>query len=430
MNDSNLFLVLAFDHPTRAVESVADRMAAGLCTLGFDAAAVSLPRDAAKLAKLPPGQVCGVLSMGPMPLSVRFDGRPLWEHFRCPMSIYLLDAVLYDMARVPAMGEFLAAARGDARLGLVAPETGYREWLGEMMGVHWDHLPFAAFPGVRRGLRAGPAAGAPEVLARVAVIGTIGNELGGTPAGETLPELLQRVAGGLASGAQLARLHDALLAAGADAMPALTVARELGWDADRALDRASLTAFVAVDSWVKRDRRIQAVASLAGMPVDFYGTGWREILGDVPGFNHVGRVRHDDIARVLEHYRVAVNFDPNWDGGMHDRVYTAAAMGTHVVSNANTGFATAGLPADLVTTYDATRPRLAALVQEYRLLEAGEPTGARLDVLARHNWGSRMAQWLSEAPLAGAAAAPHAVELAAPARASANEHSLRLAPAA
>ena len=71
MSDSNIFLVLAFDHPTRAVESVADRMAAGLCTLGFDAAAVSLPRDAAKLAALPPGQVCGVLSMGPLPLSVR-----------------------------------------------------------------------------------------------------------------------------------------------------------------------------------------------------------------------------------------------------------------------------------------------------------------------------------------------------------------------
>ncbi len=427
MSTSNIFLVLAFDHPTRAVESVADRMAAGLCTLGFDAAAVSLPRDAAKLAALPPGQVCGVLSMGPLPLSVRIGDKPLWKHFTCPVSIYLLDAIIYDMARVPAMGEFLADAQRDPRLGLVAPETGYREWLGETIGVHWDHLPFAAFPGVRRGQAAGPAGDAPEVLSRVAVVGTIGNELGGTPAGETLPALLQRVAGALAPAAQLERLHDALLAPDADAMPALTVARELGWGPDRALSRASLGVFIAVDSWMKRDRRIQAVASLEGVPVDFFGTGWRETFGDVRGFNYIGRVRHDDIARVLGHYQATVNFDPNWQGGMHDRVYTAAAMGTHVITNENSGFLTAGLPSDLITTYDANRPCLAQLVRERGVLDAPPSGAARLDVLARHNWGSRMAQWLATAPAAKAAPA---VDRDPAERASANGRSLRIASAA
>ncbi len=422
MRTANVFLVLAFDHPTRAVESVADRMAAGLCTLGFDAAAVSLPRDAARLAQLPPEQVCGVLSMGPLPLSVRLGDKALWDHFTCPVSVYLLDAILYDMARVPVMGEFLAAARRDPRLGLVAPETGYREWLGDTIGVHWDHVPFAAFPGVRRGTLAGPAGDAPEILQRVAVVGTIGNELGGTPAGETLPELLQRVAGPLASAAQLARLHDALHAPDADAMPALTVARELGWGPDRALSRNSLAVFIAVDSWMKRERRIQAIASLRGVPVDFFGTGWREHFREVPGFNYVGRVRHDDIARVLGHYQATVNFDPNWQGGMHDRVYTAAAMGTHVITNENTGFLTAGLPSDLVTTYDANRPQLARLVADRGLL-AGTPSGAaRLDVLARHNWGSRMAQWLATAPTKAAPAADT--------RSTANVRSLRIASAA
>jgi hypothetical protein len=330
---------------------------------------------------------------------VRIGERPLWEHFDCPVSLYLLDAILYDMARVPVMGDFLNAARKDARLGLVAPETGYRDWLGDTLAVQWDHVPFAAFPCVQRGPLARAAAGEQAVLPRVAVIGTIGNELGGTPAGETLSGLLARVAGVHASPERLATLHDALLAPGADAMPALTVARELGWGPERAFDRPSLALLVAVDSWVKRHRRIQAVASLAGVPVDFYGTGWQEHFGDTPGFNYVGRVHHDNIARVLAHYRATVNFDPNWQGGMHDRVYSAAAMGTHVFTNANTGLATAGLPADLVTTYDANRPSLARLVRDSATLESSALAGVRLDVLARHNWGSRMAQWLGQAPV-------------------------------
>jgi hypothetical protein len=405
MHDSNVFLVLAFDHPTRAVESVGVRMAAGLSALGFDATVLSLPRDAAVLAQFAPAQVSGVLSLGPMPLSVRIGDRPLWEHFRCPVSIYMLDAILYDMARVPVMGEFLNAARVDSRLGLVAPETGYRDWLGQTLAVQWDHVPFAAFPCVQRGAFAHAAGPEPVVLPRVAVIGTIGAELGGTPAGETLPDLLARVGASLTTADKLATLHDALVAPGADNMPALTVARELGWGPDRAFDRPSLRLMVGVDSWIKRERRIQAVASLAGVPVDFYGTGWKEHFGDMPGFNYIGRVHHDHIARVLAHYRATVNFDPCWQGGVHDRVYSATAMGTHVFTNTNTGLARAGLPADLVTTYDPTRPELGSLVMRSAVLEATTPTGARGDVLGRHNWASRMADWLCLARAAGASEA-------------------------
>ena len=394
MTTSNIFLVLAFDHPTRAVESVGVRMAAGLNTLGLDATVLSLPRDRARLAELPVASVCGVLSLGPLPLSVRLGDKPLWEHFGCPVSLYLLDAILYDMARVPVMSDFLNAARKDARLGLVAPETGYRDWLGKTLAVQWDHVPFAAFPCVQRGTLARAGNDETTVLPRVAVIGTIGNELGGTPAGETLPGLLARVAGKHAGADRLEALHEALLAPDAEAMPALTVARVLGWGPERAFDRPSLAVMVAVDSWVKRDRRIQAVASLAGVPVDFYGTGWKEQFGDTPGFNYIGRVHHDHIARVLAHYRATVNFDPCWQGGVHDRVYSAAAMGTHVFTNTNTGLARAALPDDLVTTYDANRPQLAALVRASGALEATTAAGARHDVLVRHNWGSRMADWL------------------------------------
>src|SRR5262249_53871184 len=159
----------------------------------------------------------------------------------------------------------LAAAQRDRRLGVVAPETGYRDWLAGALGVRWDHVPFAAFPRVQPG--AAPRAPQP----RVAVIGTIGGELGGTPVGEGPAHLLQRVAGRIARVEQIAVAQHEPLAADASAMPALTLARAFGWTPQRALEREPLAALIAVDSWVKRQRRIDAVKSLAGVPVDFYG---------------------------------------------------------------------------------------------------------------------------------------------------------------
>ncbi|HEX4509486.1 MAG TPA: hypothetical protein VH328_05385, partial [Burkholderiaceae bacterium] len=244
MSTPNVFLVLAFDHPLRAVESVAERMASGLAALGLDALPLSLPRDAERLARLPADAVCGVLSLGPLPLGTRVGTRPLWEHFDCPFTVYTLDAVLYDIARVPVMRSFLGAAQRDHRLGLASPETGYRDWLAASLGVRWDHVPFAAFARVR------PGAAPVQAQARVAIIGTIGSELGGTPVGENLPDLLQRVAGRIARVEQIAVVRQMLQAADAPSMPSATVASCFGWSPSRALDTEPLAALIAIDSWV------------------------------------------------------------------------------------------------------------------------------------------------------------------------------------
>ena len=390
MSNPKIFLVLASDHPLRAIESVGERMAAGLCCLGLEAVVCTLPRDAAKLSQLPPDQVAGVLSLGPMPLAIQINQRPLWEHFRCPVSVYLLDAVLYDIARVPVMRPFLAAAQRDPRLGLVSPEQGYRDWLGQDLGVRWQHLPFAAFP------RITPDAAPVPAQPRLCVIGTIGSELGGSPPGETLVELLARRAGRFADPGRQRDLAESLLAPDAEAMPARAMARRLGWGAAEVVQPEALAALIAVDSWIKRERRLRAVRSLAGLPVDFFGTGWHELLGEVPGFRHVGQVHHDDIALLMLNYAGVLSFDPNWDGGVHDRVYTGTAMGVTVVTNQNTGLAAAGLPDDLVITYPANEPALAARLGGSGLFSDQQRHNApRADVLARHNWGTRMAQWLA-----------------------------------
>jgi len=399
MSQNDVFLVVAFDHPLQAVESVADRIATALCCQGVNAAACSLPRDAEQLASIPPDKVTGILSMGSVPLSHRLNGRWLWEHFACPVTVYLLDAILYDLARVPVLRHFLAAARQDPRLSLASPEAGYAQWLQEAVGVRWDHLPFGHFAKIKPG----EAAVVPQ--ARLCVIGTIGQELGNSPAHESLPGLLERV--GVNDPLLRTRVQDALLASDADAMPARTVSDLLGWSPETALNQ--LPALIAADSWIKRHRRLAAVRSLQGVPVDFFGTGWRELLGDVPDFRYVGNIKHQDIATLLRHYRGLVNFDPNWQHGVHDRVYTACAMGTTVITNENTALQDMKLPGDLVLPYPAQKPNLSALLESSGLLNtAPEPVEPNTEVLLAHSWAQRVTPWLAAMPTLPPRAAGHA----------------------
>ncbi len=404
----NLMAVLAFDHPLGAVTSVAERMAAGLACQGLEARVLTLPRDAEALARLPRERVAGILSLGPVPLGLRVGGQPLWQHFdQATVSVYLLDALIYDLARVPATREFLTAAANNPRLSLLAPEAGYRDWLGAALPVAWRYLPFAAFPHLA--LPGTPEAAPVEPQSRFCVIGTIGGELGGSPVGESLSALLQRLLGRQVAAPRLQQAQDALLAADAHPLPARTLAASLGLaPADVLAGGAPLTAAIAVDSWFKRERRLAAVRSLAGLPVDFFGTGWQALLGDVPGFRHVGQIQHGDIARLLPHYLGLVNFDPNWQHGVHDRVYTATAIGGRVITNHNSALDEACLPAERVLRYDANRPALAEAVVDQGWLDS-LPLPARPDaaLLARHTWGTRMAQWLAAEPIEpGALPAP------------------------
>lgn len=393
MTQPEVFLVVAFDHPLNAVESVADRIATALCCQGVNAASCSLPRDTQKLATLPAEQITGVLSMGSLPLSHRIQGRWLWEHVPCPVTVYLLDAILYDLARVPVLQHFLDAARRDPRLSLASPESGYHAWLGEAVAVKWDHLPFGHFGTTR------PADPLVTPQPRLCVIGTVGQELGGSPAHETLPQLLDRT--GLSRLATSQALQEALLGDDADAMPTRTISDLVGWSPQQALQ--ALPALVEVDCWVKRHRRLQAMRSLRGMPVDFFGTGWRELLGDLPDFRYVGQVRHQNIAALLRHYSALVNFDPNWSGGVHDRVYTACAMGVPVLTNENSGLVATGLPPELVITYNAQRPDLSRVVEQTRLLSTPPvPTSVRHDVMAAQSWAVRVNEWLRGWPAAAA----------------------------
>ena len=380
-------VILSFEHPARAVDSVAEAMAHGLRSHGAAVEVLTLPRDLPALSKLQPQEVSGVISMGSLPLNARIAGKPLWEHLTCRFDVFLLDALPYDLARVPALSEFLLAALQDARLGLLSPEDGYRRWLQDALPVRWAYLPFGAFSRIQ------PFCEPVTPQRRLCVIGTVGGELGGSPVGESLLGLLTRHLGHRFNQHRLEALSEALLAPNANSMPAITVCQELGWGTADALTQRCLPTIIAVDSWVKRERRLAAVRSLAGIPCDFFGQGWKELLGEIPGFRHMGTIWHEDIGLLLPHYLGVVNFDPNWSYGVHDRVYTAAASGVCVLTNENEALSAARLPR--LATFNANRPDLAGVVHRAGWFEDfGKLHRPDAEQLSKHGWATRMAQWI------------------------------------
>lgn len=386
------FLILASDHPNDAVLSVGQWMAGGLKALGIDVRVLSIPRDIAELSGLLREGIAGIIALGPMPLDIKIDQRwYLWQKLQCPVWLYMLDAIIYDYHRVPVMREFLKDAFTDERLTIVSPERGYFDLLGKKSegGCLPDglkHIPFGHFANL-----------SPTKLPkeqRLCVIGTIGGELGLHPDIDSLQETVALYGKSILSAQDQLNLVELLSSQNVPDMPLRLLVDLLDWRGDQVFSGDNLPLICAIDSYYKRLRRFMAIRSLSGMPIDFYGAGWANYFPDEKSFRFLGNIKHQEVAQYSAHYKAVVNFDPNWEMGIHDRVFTTCAMGTPVITNNNEALQGINLPPALVHTYTANNPQLQDIAE--CLLTSREENGLpQLEILTQHSWVNRMARLVS-----------------------------------
>jgi hypothetical protein len=386
------FLILASDHPNNAVLSVGQWMAGGLKALGIDVRVLSIPRDVSELSGLLRDDIAGVISLGPMPLDIKVDQRwYLWQKLQCPVWLYMLDAIIYDYHRVPVMREFLKDAFNHEQLTIVSPERGYFELLGKRSegGCLPDglkHIPFGHFANL-----------SPTNLPkeqRLCVIGTIGGELGLRPDIDALQETVSLYGKNILGSQDQLNLVELLTSQDVPDMPLRLLVELLDWRGEQVFSGENLPLICAIDSYYKRLRRFIAIRSLSGLPIDFYGAGWSEYFPDETNFRFLGNIKHQEVAQYSARYKAVVNFDPNWEMGIHDRVFTTCAMGTPVITNRNAALQAANLPSELVHTYSANNPQLQAIAEP--LLASREETGSpHLQVLTEQSWVNRMARLIT-----------------------------------
>lgn len=363
------WLLLVPRHPDGVTENFAQAIAQALVQCGRRVHLLMMgPQLAEQLIAAQPMTAEAALCIGATPLSIQVGELPLHQVLGCPFFYYVLDTLIYDL-RLPATRRFLSDARDQPRLvPLLAERSTLQAWGSgprALLPPQSAYMPFAAFPDT------GPAMPVPA-QSRLLVFGGLGTELAaqGMAAGLT-DTLAAHNALGL-DPTQLQRLADHLVAPDARGGVVLDLFERLDLSPEEALQPAVQALVCTADSWIKRWRRVQAINSLRGLPVDFVGPGWDQVYGDVPDFRFLGALPHRQLARLTRLYRGLLNFDPNWEHGAHDRLYTALSMGVPVLSHANTAHADCQVPEGVLLPFAPNAPALAPLAE--RLL-ARDATG-------------------------------------------------------
>jgi hypothetical protein len=384
------WLLLVPRHPDGVTENFAQAIAQALTQCGRRVHLLMMgPQLAEQLVAAQPLTAEAALSIGATPLSIQVGDLPLHQVLSCPFFYYVLDTLIYDL-RLAGVRRFLSDARDQPRLvPLLAERSTLQAWgsgPGALLPAQSAYMPFAAFPDP------GPALPVPA-QARLLVFGGLGTELAaqGMAAG-LVDTLAAHNALGLES-THLQRLAEHLLAPDARGGVALDLFEQLGLAPEAALQPAVQALVCAADSWLKRWRRVQAINSLRGLPVDFVGPGWDQVYGQVADFRFLGALPHRQLARLTRLYRGLLNFDPNWEHGAHDRLYTALSMGVPVLSHANTAHRECRVPPGVLLPFAPNAPALAPLAER---LIAHDATGFAAQGV---DWHSRIASLMAHPAL-------------------------------
>jgi hypothetical protein len=381
------WLVLTPPHHDQVTTNFAREIATALIGEGQAARLINADGNLSEqLGGVALDQLAGVITIGTLPLSLRLDGGWLHQRLRCPVYAYFLDSPIYDIARVPAARQFIQDAWSEPRLVPLLAERSYLQLLGggeaPLLPPQSRYMPFAAFPSEAR------SANTPPAQRRLLVVGSLGQELSGAAVRADLLQTLREAnRSGLAE-ADLLRLAERLQRPDARGNCAADLMDVLGLAPRALLDLPLLNLVCAADSHVKRARRLAGIEALRGLPVDFIGPGWQQVFGEQADFRFLGSVDHGDIAALMGLYRGVLNFDPNWEWGMHDRAYTALSVGTPVLTHANQAIAEEGLAGPLVHEFLPNAPQLGDFAAP--LLAPARAVQHTPLPLARIGWAARV----------------------------------------
>ncbi len=386
-------VIFYWSHMFGAVEWPARVLCHALAALQYDVRMVNVEVQAEIDACAQSGTVFDLaFSIGYLPLAKQSDGRPLFEAFGNVFYVWGLDSIINDLVLGWGMQVYFDAARRSTRLRFLFPDRDYAALVGEVLTPAQScYFPFAGFfDGPPRLDFAAPR------QPRLAVLGTIGSELAKVGEGSIADVVAAETAAGL-SPPQQARFAEALHAVGGKAN-VTTLARDvLDLAPDRLLTARYLPLLTKVDAYEKRRRRLLVVGSLRGSPVDFFGLGWDRFLGDCSSFRFFGSIPFAAIGPMFRDYAGVVTFDPNWDHGLHDRVFTALGNGCRVLTNASTALPTLDRPDDGLFSYEVNQPQVGEAVAG---MLAAPPlsNAAIMQFRQRNSWLVRMDRFLQAMP--------------------------------
>jgi hypothetical protein len=322
-------VVLTNSHPFGGTDMMARSLAAALQANGYEAHVVNISDPDLKrhLAVLQDPDVELMITTGTLPLTLQIDHTPLWRLIptHTDFITYIIDAWPYDHVRVPPCRDFLHDWTRMPNLHLASLERND----AQLIGARAHYFPTGAYSAPwRRGPKAHPD--------RLMIWASANKELAVSP----LHDEFEKTIGdnnpwGLAAG-RIARISEALrhttIIHGLSA-----IAQAFDEPVQSLVQPQAMTALCAIDSCLKRYRRVKVARALRGMPVDFYGENWQQHVGDTASFRFCkpDPDHNHAFSHICQHYAGLVNFDPNFGHGTNERAVSALAMGVPIANNFN-----------------------------------------------------------------------------------------------
>jgi hypothetical protein len=383
-------LILYWSHPSDTLRSLASSLASGLVTNGIKVTTIDVTkrRHLSKLIATRRDSFSHIYSLGSIPLQLKIESLALYEYFAAKFYFWVLDPIIYDLARVPETWDYFRQARDSDRLFFLFPDLTYQEVVQGIVGNKCIYFPFA---GEFHGSGVIPINRNEELpkSSSIILLANVGQELS-----EFASQSCQEIIGQLDPFGLDSR-HKASLAEYVqhkETYSNVTLAvREFMNLESRELFKKPVIRFLsAIDASEKRRRRLLVVDSVKSMKIDIFGSGWQQRFGDCPNYTfYTMNVRHDFLSNIFKRYKVLLDFSPNWDHGFNDRVVTSLGAGCRVVTTRNLAASELGAAEGLVSFYSAHHP---APQPEIEAALNAAPIEAELVSLIRkdQDWATRI----------------------------------------
>ncbi len=367
-------VIFVWNHDLNAVVPFGAGVGNALRALDYEVTLVNISDLDQVRAALPLAGCDVAVSVGSPPLSIKVDDNWIFDVFGKVFWFYILDPIFYDIARVPGTLEYVRASADSTRLKFLCPDGATNMILNQLAQGSSHYYPFAGF--------FTPYSGREPRLQRILVISTIGMELGPVAEDTGWGDLVRMGNLALKDEYALEEITHFAEALGSPLDIMTILNGRYGCDANDLLTMDMCRYLAALDSYQKRRRRILAVTALKDFPIDIYGIGWERYHSIFSNARLLGPLQHQNIGDACTRYSALLNLDPNWDHGLHPRVYTALGHGCKVITN--NSFTLAELDDEIrafVLAFDANEP----VLEMADLLDRAGPTGEQVLSFRRQN---------------------------------------------
>jgi len=325
-------LIIGFEHPYNAIQMMADRIAAALVEQGYAPATAMIGNENLpdQLSAINDPSLELIIFLGSIPLNLQVNKMHIWRFI--PKNVkcieIILDSLPYDF-RIPGFVNYLNDFTTSPNYHLASFEGNIAKTLTEFTGKNVFHLHSGAYTIAQK-------TSPKKHPDRLMFWGSIGAELGRNDATDDLLSTLTQF--------NVWGLNKERLSYTADAMKASDnfygyseLSNALDISLQDLLRPEWIQALCAIDSALKRYRRLFLIESILDFPLDIYGKNWEQYLPKKSVIRIMNFIPDDNsvFSYACQEYAGVVNIDPNWGNGTNERAITALALGVNVASNKN-----------------------------------------------------------------------------------------------